>query len=145
MDAPAPNSEAQFNCADAASRWLNYELLPPFGHILRSSWITCAKCAQPCSPVKKARRSEQSLKFDEPTLIGVGRPKLMTAWFARTATLLLFAFPIFLSSLLLPLITILLVGATLLLLSAFQFFLFLSVHSNPPRTLLLKNKRILGL
>ena len=69
----------------------------------------------------------------------------MTGWFTRTATLLLLAFPIFLSSLLLPLITILLVGATLLLLSAFQFFLFLSVHSNPPLTFLLKNKRILGL
>ena len=68
----------------------------------------------------------------------------MTGWFARTATLLLLAFPIFLSSLLL-LITILLMAATLLLLSAFQFFLFLSVHSNPPLTFLLKNKRILGL
>lgn len=68
----------------------------------------------------------------------------MTGWFARTATLLLLAFPIFLSSLLL-LITILLMADTSLLLSAFQFFLFLSVHSNPPLTLLLKNKRILGL
>ena len=65
----------------------------------------------------------------------------MTGWFARTATLLLLAFPIFL----LLLITILLMAATLLLLSAFQFFLFLSVHSNPPLTFLLKNKRILGL
>jgi hypothetical protein len=51
----------------------------------------------------------------------------MTRWFARTATLLLLAFPIFLSSLLLLLIAILLMAATLLL-SAFQFFLFLSVH-----------------
>ena len=68
----------------------------------------------------------------------------MTGWFARTATLLLLAFPIFLSSLLLLLISILLMAATLPLLIAFQFFLFLSVHSNPPLTLLLKNKRILG-
>jgi hypothetical protein len=52
----------------------------------------------------------------------------MTAWFARIATLLLLAFPIFLSSLLLLLISILLMTATLLLLIAFQFFLFLSVH-----------------
>jgi hypothetical protein len=68
----------------------------------------------------------------------------MTGWFARTATLLLLAFPLFLSSLLLLLITILLMAATLLL-SAFQFFLFLSVHSNPPVAFLLNNKRILGL
>ena len=68
----------------------------------------------------------------------------MTGWFTRTATLLLLAFPIFLPSLLL-LITILLMADTSLLLSAFQFFLFLSVHSNPPYTFLLKNKRILGL
>jgi hypothetical protein len=68
----------------------------------------------------------------------------MTGWFTRTATLLLLAFPIFLPSLLL-LITILLMADTSLLLSAFQFFLFLSVHSNPPLTFLLKNKRILGL
>ena len=68
----------------------------------------------------------------------------MTGWFARTATLLLLAFPIFLSSLLLLLISILLRAATSPLLIAFQFFLFLSVHSNPPLTLLLKNKRILG-
>ena len=67
----------------------------------------------------------------------------MTAWFVRTTTLLLLAFPIFLSSLLLLLISILLMAA-LPLLIAFQFFLFLSVHSNPPLTLLLKNKRILG-
>jgi hypothetical protein len=66
----------------------------------------------------------------------------MTGWFART-TLLLLAFPIFLSSLLLLLISILLMAATLLLLT-FQFFLFLSVHSKPPLTPLLKNKRILG-
>jgi len=77
-------------------------------------------------------------------LFGVGRPELMTGWFTRTATLLLLAFPIFLPSLLL-LITILLMADTSLLLSAFQFFLFLSVHSNPPLTFLLKNKRILGL
>jgi hypothetical protein len=43
-----------------------------------------------------------------------------------------------------------LMADTSLLLSAFQFFLFLfflflSVHSNPPLTFLLKNKRILGL
>jgi hypothetical protein len=68
----------------------------------------------------------------------------MTGWFTRTATLLLLAFPIFLPSLLL-LITILLMADTSLLLSAFQFFLFLSVHSNPPHTFLLKNIRILGL
>ena len=68
----------------------------------------------------------------------------MTGWFTRTATLLLLAFPIFLPSLLL-LITVLLMADTSLLLSAFQFFLFLSVHSNPPLTFLLKNKRILGL
>jgi hypothetical protein len=67
----------------------------------------------------------------------------MTGWFARTTTLLLLAFPIFLSSLLLLLISILLMAATLLPI-AFHFFLFLSVHSNPPLTLLLKNKRILG-
>jgi hypothetical protein len=66
----------------------------------------------------------------------------MTGRFARTATLLLLAFP-FLSSLLLLWITILLMAATLLL-SAFQFFLFLSVHSNPPLKFLLE-KRILGL
>ena len=77
-------------------------------------------------------------------LFGVGRPELMTGWFTRTATLLLLAFPIFLPCLLL-LITILLMADTSLLLSAFQFFLFLSVHSNPPLTFLLKNKRILGL
>ena len=59
----------------------------------------------------------------------------MTAWLARTAILLLLAFPIFLSSLLQLLITILLMAATLLLLSVFQVFLFLSVHSNPPLTL----------
>jgi len=59
----------------------------------------------------------------------------MTGWFTRTATLLLLAFPIFLPSLLL-LITILLMADTSLLLSAFQFFLFLSVHSNPPLTFL---------
>jgi hypothetical protein len=70
----------------------------------------------------------------------------MAGWFARTATLLLLAFAIFLASLLLPLlITILLMAATLLLLSVFQFFLFLSIHSYPPFTFLLKNKRILGL
>jgi hypothetical protein len=68
----------------------------------------------------------------------------MTGWFARTATLLLLAFPIFLSSLLLLFIAILM-AATLLLLSAFQFFLFLSVHSNPPLAFLLRNKRIPGL
>jgi hypothetical protein len=80
------------------------------------------------------------------SLVGVGRPELMTGWFARTATLLLLAFPIFLSSLpLLLLIAILLMAATLLLLSAFQFFLFLPVHSKPPLAFLLKNKRILGL
>ena len=71
---------------------------------------------------------------------------MMAGWFARAATLLLLAFPIFLSSLLLLLsITILLMAATLLLLGAFQFFLFLPVHSNPPFTLLLRNKPILGL
>jgi hypothetical protein len=69
----------------------------------------------------------------------------MTGWFARTATLLLLAFPIFLTSLLLLSIAILLMAATLLLLSAFQFFLFLSVHSNPPFTILLKSKRFPGL
>jgi hypothetical protein len=69
----------------------------------------------------------------------------MTARFARTAALLLLAFPLFLSSLLLLLVITLLVAPTLLLLSAFQFFLFLSVHLCPPLTFLLQNKRIPGL
>jgi hypothetical protein len=68
----------------------------------------------------------------------------MTAWFVRTATLLLLAFPIFLSALLL-LATFLLMAAAFLLLSAFQLFFFLSVHSNPPLGFRLKNKLIVGL
>ena len=68
----------------------------------------------------------------------------MTARFVRTATLLLLAFPIFLSALLL-LAAILLMAATLLLLSAFQLFFFLSVHSNPPLGFPLENKLIVGL
>jgi hypothetical protein len=67
----------------------------------------------------------------------------MTAWFVRTATLLLLAFPIFLSALLL-LATFLLMAAFLLL-SAFQLFFFLSVHSNPPLGFRLKNKLLVGL
>jgi len=93
---------------------------------------------------KKPAEAGKVYSSTEPTLVGVGRPKLMTGWFARTATLLLLALPIFLSSLLLLLIAILLMAATLLL-SAFQFFLFLSVHSNPPLTFFLNNKFIPGL
>ena len=100
---------------------------------------------------KKARRSGQSLKLNNQPLVGVVRPELMTGWFARTATLLLLAFPNFLSSLLL-LITILLMAVTLLLRSAFQFFLFLSVHlilllhfSRSPSYISLREQRTLGL
>ena len=75
------------------------------------------------SPPKRAKSIST-----EPTLVGVGRPKLMTGWFARTATLLLLALPIFLSALLLLLLIAILLMAATLLLSAFQFFLFLSVH-----------------
>jgi hypothetical protein len=68
----------------------------------------------------------------------------MTGWFARTATLLLLAFSIFLSSLLLV-ITILLMANTLLLLSAFQFFLFLPVHFKSSSYISPVEQRALGL
>ena len=72
----------------------------------------------------------------QPTLVGVVRPELMTGWLAALTgfiTLLLLAFSTFLTALLL-LTTILLMMSALLLLGPFQFFFFLSVHLNLPRT-----------
>ena len=67
----------------------------------------------------------------------------MTSWLAALTgiiTLLLLAFPTFLTALLL-LTAILLMMPTLLLLGPFQFLFFLSVHLNLPRTFLLEKKR----
>ena len=71
----------------------------------------------------------------------------MTRWLAALTgiitTLLLLAFPTFLTALLL-LTTILLMMPTLLLLGPFQFLFFLSVHLNLPRTFLLEKNAFQG-
>ena len=79
-----------------------------------------------------------SLAYGHPShLVGVGRPELMAGWLAALTgimTLLLLAFPTFLTALLL-LATILLMVPALLLLGPFQFLFFLSVHFESPTTI----------